>query len=256
MWIDTHAHLDMEAFEGDLDSVLTNADEAGVRKIITVGTDLESSRRAIALAEKYDNVWATAGIHPHEADKIRDKDFETLIGLLAHPKCVALGEAGLDYHYDFSPRDVQAAVFKTQLRLAQALKKPLIVHVREAMHEAIDLIDSCKNGQWSGVFHCFGGDADDVPKVIERGFHIAFTGVISFKNFKNQEAVRRVPSSRLMVETDAPFMAPVPLRGKRCEPAHVARTGEVMAEMRQISVEELAAITTANAEALFHMEQL
>jgi len=253
MWIDTHAHLDMDAFDNDVDDVLQNAANAGVDQIITIGIDLETSRKAIALAEKYDNVWASAGIHPHEAAKVQEGDFEALIGLLAHPKCVALGETGLDYHYDLSPRDVQRSVFKTQLRLAKALKKPLIIHVRQAMHEALEVIDSCENGQWNGVFHCFGGDAKDVPKVIERGFHIAFTGVVTFKNFKKADAVRRVPQSRLLVETDAPYMAPVPLRGKRCEPAHTAITGAALAEIRKTTPEALADITTQNARQLFNL---
>lgn len=251
MWVDTHAHLDMDAFAGDLDDVLVRAAEAGVDKIITIGIDLASSRKAVALAECHPNVWASVGIHPHEAAKATEADFEALIGLLAHPRCVALGETGLDYHYDFSPRDVQRTVFKTQLRLAQALRKPLVIHVREAMAEALQIIDDCGPGPWRGVFHCFGGDENDVPHVVERGFHVGFTGVVSFKNFGKAEAVRRVPLSRLLVETDAPYMAPVPFRGKRCEPAHAAQTGEVLAGLLDVDAATLAERTTANAETLF-----
>ncbi|MCK5145801.1 TatD family hydrolase [bacterium] len=253
MWIDTHAHLDMAAFNDDLDSVLKRAEDEGVKRIITIGIDIESSRKALELAEKHLNVFASVGIHPHEAGKASEEDLETLIGLLAHPKCVALGEAGLDYHYDYSPRDVQHSIFKTQLRLANALKKPLIIHVREAMEDALNIIDSVSTQQWNGVFHCYGGEAYEVPEVIKRGFHIGFTGVVTFKNFKNADTVRQVPINRLLVETDAPYMAPTPFRGKRSEPMHVATTGTALAELLEMDVDILAAQTSRNAKSLFRL---
>jgi len=249
--IDTHAHLNMDRFDSDRDAAVKRAARAGIAKIIDIGTDLASSRAAVGLSRIFDPVFAAVGIHPHEAAKISEKDIIDLQGLLRLDKTVAIGEAGLDYHYDYSPRNIQKEVFIKQLQISLDLQKPIIIHVREAMTDALQIIDSVSTHPWKGVFHCFGGDETDAAEVLKRGFHISFTGVITFKNFKNNPALKLVPDDKLMLETDCPFMAPVPLRGKRCEPAFLPHTLKAAAEIRNISDQKLAAITTANAEKLF-----
>lgn len=251
MLVDTHAHLNMGKFEHDRADVIQRAQEAGVRFIIDVGNDLETSRLAVHNAESYDPVYASTGIHPHDAKQVGPSDLMEINELLLHPKVVALGEIGLDYHYDFSPRDKQGELFRQQLRLAQARKMPVIIHIREAMGDGLAILDEIGELIAGGVFHCFGGNAEDAVHVIERGYFISFTGVVTFKNFKKQDVVRKVPLDRLLLETDAPYMAPVPFRGKRCEPAHVKQTALALAEILQISEEALSKATTENAVRLF-----
>jgi TatD DNase family protein len=253
--IDTHAHLNMNAFSDDRDAVIRQAEEAGLIGILDVGTDVPSSEAALRLAETCPVVFAAAGIHPHEAAKASPEDFQKLAGLWSHPRIVAVGEIGLDYHYDFSPRDVQKKVFRRQLDAALQLGKPVIGHVREAMDDALAVIDSVSQESWTGVFHCFGGNADDARAVLKRGFLISFTGVVTFHNYNGRDVVRSVPADRLLLETDAPYMTPVPLRGKRNEPAFVGRTLEALAEMRGEDPQILAETTTANAIRLFGLEK-
>jgi TatD DNase family protein len=252
--VDTHAHLNMAKFDDDRERVVQRAHEADVHFILDVGIDLKASRLAVQNAETYDVVYAAAGIHPHDASKMGPSDLREINELLCHPKVVALGEIGLDYHYDFSPRPKQADVFRQQLRLAQARKMAVIIHIREAMEDGLAILDEIGPLPGGGVFHCFGGDADDADHVLERGFYISFTGVVTFRNFKMQAAVRAIPLDRLLLETDAPYMAPVPLRGKRCEPCFIGHTARVMADILAISESRLADATSENAARLFGWE--
>lgn len=251
MMIDTHIHLDAEAFGQDLDAVVGRALEAGVGRMITIGTDVNSSRKAVEIAENFECVFASVGIHPHDAAKAGSGDLGEIRILTDHPKVVGMGEIGLDYYYDFSPRETQQSLFVAQLQMAARLNLPVVVHVREAMTDAMKCISDAGEGPWTGVFHCFGGSAEDVPAVLEAGFHISFTGVITFKNFSRTDAVRAVPLNRLLLETDAPFMTPVPHRGKRNEPLYLRHTAERLAEIHAVSTDLLAETTTKNALALF-----
>lgn len=244
----------MDQFAGDREAVLARAAAAGVAAVIDIGTDLTSSRAAVGLSRIFDSVFATAGIHPHESGSAGNGDFRELEQLLSQPRTVAVGEIGLDYHYDFSPREAQRSVFTRQLQLARTLDMPVIIHVRKAMSDALEIIDRLDASPWRGVFHCFGGNADEAAEVQALGFHISFTGVVTFKNFGNSDAVRTVLEERLLLETDCPYMAPVPFRGKRCEPSHLPHTGRTVAGIRGVSADRLAVVTTENAVTLFGLE--
>ena len=252
--IDTHAHLTMKAYGDDLEQVIQNAEAVGVKTILDVGTDIESSRACVENARRFTGVFAAAGVHPHDAAGMSADDFGELARLLELPEVVALGEIGLDYHYDFSPRDLQRSTFKSQLELGLKKDIPLIIHVREAMEDALEILDDVQNAPYRGVFHCFGGERDHVDEVVKRGFHISFTGVVSFKNFNKEDVVRQVPADRLLIETDAPYMTPVPLRGKRNEPAYVRHVLDALAAILKTDPETLAEITTDNAVDLFGLE--
>ncbi|MBN1894025.1 TatD family hydrolase [bacterium] len=253
MIIDTHSHLNMAMFDPDLAEVLTRAEENGVSAVIDVGTDIPTSRKAAANASD-PRVYAACGIHPHETSKAAPSDLEELRDLLGRPRTVALGEIGLDYHYDFSPPDVQKRWFTLQLKLARELKVPVIVHVREAMDDALKLIDAVSGDLWQGVFHCYGGTAEQAGMVLSRGFHISFTGVVTFRNFRAFDAVRSVPLNCMLLETDCPYMTPVPLRGKRNEPAFLPHIVERLAGIIEVSPAELARLTTENAVRLFGLD--
>jgi len=253
MIIDTHSHLNMQPFETDLKDVLRRAEENGVSAVIDVATDIPTSRKAAANARDA-RVYAAAGIHPHETAKASGSDLEELRQLLRQPRTVALGEIGLDYHYHFSPPDVQKRWFTLQLNLARELKVPVIVHVREAMEDALNLIDAVSEGPWQGVFHCFGGTAEQARMVLSRGFHVSFTGVVTFRNFRGFDVLRSMPPYRLVLETDSPYMTPVPLRGKRNEPAFLPHIVDRLAAIIEVSPAELARSTTENAIRLFGLD--
>jgi TatD DNase family protein len=249
--VDTHAHLNGEEFDGDRDEAVRRALDAGVEAIIDVGTDVASSVKAGGFAEQRPAVFASAGIHPHEASKASAEDFEKIESLLESPKTVAAGEIGLDYHYSFSPHDVQRSVFLKLIEIGLKKNRPLIVHVREAMPDALRIFRDLGAAPYRGVFHCYGGDLDEAAGVLELGFHLSFTGVVTFRNYSDSDIVKAVPSERLLLETDAPYMTPVPLRGKRNEPAFLAHTARRVAEMRGTAPDALAALTTRNARLLF-----
>jgi TatD DNase family protein len=249
--VDTHAHLGGDAFDPDRDEVIARAAGAGVAAILDVGVDAASSEAASRLAGRHASVFSAAGIHPHEASKAGDADLARVESLLSLPKTLALGEIGLDTHYHFSPVPDQKRLFLDQVRLAVRLGKPMIVHVREAMADALDLLAGAGAAPYRGVFHCYGGEAGEIPAVLEMGFHVSFTGVVTFKNFANAAAVLAVPDDRLLLETDSPYMTPAPLRGKRNEPAFLAHTLARLAEMRGTPAATLADRTTANARSLF-----
>lgn len=255
-WIDTHAHVTAEVFDADRGEVLERAREAGVA-ILCVGDTLASSKQAIELAQGSTDLWATAGVHPHYAHEVSTEAAAletTLEELLARPRVVALGEVGLDYHYDFSPRDVQQEIFRRQIRVARKVRKPLIIHNREASDDVVRILQEEGAGEVGGVFHCFWGDEALAATVVEMGFYVGVGGPVTFKKSDDLRAVLKgVPRDRLIVETDSPYLAPTPYRGRRNEPAYVVETAKRLAELLEMSLEEVADLTTRNARRLFQL---
>ncbi len=245
--IDSHCHLDSKEFDTDRDEVIARALEAGVKKMVAIGTgdgppDLEAG---IRVAEKYPCFYATVGIHPHDASKADAASFQTLAKLAKHPKVVAIGEIGLDYHYDFSPREVQKSVFVEQMRIASDAGKPIVIHTREAWDDTIALIREHWRG--GGIMHCFSGGPEEARQALGLGFHLSFGGIVTFPKATNiQEAAKIAPADRILIETDAPYLAPVPKRGKRNEPAFIVETAKKLAALRGESFESIVQTTTAN----------
>ncbi len=250
--VDSHVHLDDKAFDADRQEVILFADQIGVKWMLNPGADLASSRRAIALAEKHSSVYAGVGIHPHDAKDVPE-DWEAQLRILAaHPKAVALGEMGLDYHYDHSPREVQQDVFRQQLRLAVELAMPVIIHEREAPSDTLTILQQERVHSVGGVMHCFSGSRETAELCMKMGLYISFAGPVTFKNARRSlEVASTIPLDRLLVETDAPYLAPEPYRGKRNEPGHVLLVAQKIAEMRGMTLQELGAAVTFNAEQLF-----
>jgi TatD DNase family protein len=248
---DSHAHLDFEQFADDLDQVLARAAEAGVAPVITVGTDLASSRRALELAGGSPMLHATAGIHPHEAGNATAEDWAALRQLFSDEQVVGVGETGLDYHYRFHPPEVQQDLFRRHLRLSGEVGRPVVIHVREAFDDAFAILGE-EGVAAGGVLHCFTGGPRECERALELGLHISLAGIVTFPQAAElQQAARLVPADRLLVETDAPYLAPVPLRGKRNEPAYVVHTARKVAALRQVGFDELCAETRANTIRLF-----
>ena len=248
MWFDTHAHIDGEEFAEDQAEVIERAGLAGVTRIVNIGCDRDSALRTIRLVEQYDQIYGTVGLHPHEAREMTDGFLEELRQWAAHPKIVAIGEIGLDFHYDYSPRDAQRQAFRRQIRLARELCMPVAIHDREAHRESFDILT--EEGGWAngGVYHCYSGSAEMAAEIVRKGFFISFSGTVTFKNAdKLRRSAAAVPLDRLLIETDCPYLSPQPYRGKRNEPAYVAETGKALAELRGLSPEELAKITWENA---------
>ncbi|HEX5606697.1 MAG TPA: TatD family hydrolase [Candidatus Binatia bacterium] len=254
MLIDSHAHIQGKEYNGEVEAVIERARIAGVEKIVAVGGagDMSSNADAIALAESFHAVFATIGMHPHDAKDVGAEELETLRQLTTHSKVVAVGETGLDYYYDHSPRDVQERVFSSFIHMACETGLPIIVHERDAAEKAAELLYQEGNGKLCGVIHCFTGTYEAARAYLDLGFYLSFTGIITFKNAEALRAVvRQVPLDRLLVETDAPYLTPVPHRGKRNEPAYVRLVAETVANVRGILVEEVARTTSANAQNLF-----
>ena len=251
MLIDSHAHIQLDKFDADRGAVLEQAQEAGVHAIMVIGFDLETSRGAIALAEKYDQIYATVGMHPHDAKDLHDETIHIFHELAAHPKVVALGEMGLDYYRNLSPRPIQKAAFERQLDLAEELDLPIVIHNREAYHDILPILQA-RRGRVRGVMHCFSGDVEIMHQSLALGFHIGIGGPVTYrKSDALQEVAQKTPADALLVETDCPWLAPQFRRGKRNEPAYVRATAEKIAELRDISLEEIGEITTQNFERLF-----
>ena len=251
MLIDSHAHIQLDKFDTDRGAVLERAQEAGVHGIMVIGFDLETSRGAIALAEKYDQIYATVGMHPHDAKDLDDETVRVFRDLAAHPKVVALGEMGLDYYRDLSPRPIQKATFECQLDLAEELDFPIVIHNREAYHDILPILQA-RHGRVRGVMHCFSGDVEIMHQSLALGFYIGIGGPVTYrKSNALQEVAQKVPADALLVETDCPWLAPQFRRGKRNEPAYVRATANKIAELRGISLEEIGEITTQNFERLF-----
>ncbi len=254
MLIDTHAHLDFSEFDADRQEVLARAQETGVEIIVNAGAGLEASQAGVALAECYSQVYAAVGIHPHEAKTLNDGVLAELRALAQHPKVVAIGEIGLDYYRDLSPRPVQRQAFQQQLTLAREAGKPIIVHDREAHQDVMDILRQWvqEGHQPVGVMHCFSGDLAMARRAIEMGFYISIAGPVTFTNARRlPELVRALPLERLVIETDCPYLTPHPHRGKRNEPAYVRLVAEAIAQIKGIPLEQVARTTTANAQALF-----
>jgi TatD DNase family protein len=251
--IDTHAHLDSGQFAGDIEEVIARALENGVSRIVTVGCDLESSRRSIEIARSHPEIYASVGIHPHDAGQATDEGIEILRRLIRDEgKIVAVGEIGLDFYRDRSPRDTQRLAFRRQIRLAREVGLPVIVHDRDAHDEVLQILREEEASAVGGVLHCFSGDTAMARSCIELGFHISFPGSITYpKNEAAREVVRNIPVEHMLVETDCPYLSPQSRRGKRNEPAFVRQTAEMIAEVKGLTVEDVARITTLNAYNLF-----
>ncbi len=286
MLIETHAHLDYPDFASDFDEVLRRANEAGVTRIITIGTSVESSRRAVDLAEKYPNVFAVIGVHPTYVDEVNGDVIAPLRELAKSPRVVAIGETGLDYHYlpsvearknkavqvfnalgseteeqveasieDGAYKSKQAELFETQLDLAIELGLNVVIHQRDAWEDTLSILQNY-TGKVCGVFHCFGGSLGQADEVVDLGHLVSFTGIVTFKNGKEvRDVASKVPLDKFMVETDCPYLAPVPFRGKRAEPAHTRLVAEEIARARGVSLEKIAGATTATAEQFFRFNR-
>lgn len=248
--IDSHCHLDSADFDQDRDAVIERALAAGVEHMMAIGTgngppDLEAG---IRLADRHPAFYASAGIHPHDAAKAGPADLQHLSDLLTHPKVLALGEIGLDYHYDFSPRDVQKSVFLAQMEIAAAARKPIVIHTREAWDDTLALLEQ----HWTphsigGIMHCFSGGPEEARRALGLGFYLSFGGIVTFpKALDVQAAAKSTPADRILIETDAPYLAPVPKRGKRNEPALIIHTAQKLADLRGESYEAIGASTSAN----------
>ncbi|MEI7703886.1 MAG: TatD family hydrolase [Deltaproteobacteria bacterium] len=255
--VDSHAHLDFEDFQGDVEGVVARAAAAGVERIVVVGLwrSAGSFGNAVELARSRPGVFAaTVGVHPHECARVPEEDWEESARLASDPVVVGVGETGLDYHYDLSPREVQRESFRRSLALARKVGKPVVVHVREADADCAAILTSEGVPDAGGVIHCFTGDRDAARAYLDLGLHISVAGIVTFKTAEAiREAVRFVPRDRLLVETDSPFLAPVPFRGKRNEPAHVALVAAKVAEVWGTTPAEVAEVTTANAKRFFRL---
>ena len=273
-FIDTHCHIEMTEFDEDRDKVIQRARDAGIEAVITVGSDMKGNSGSLRLSEKYDFIYSSVGIHPHDAKdfteeiyeqikawgtkyRIQDTELKNHASCIMHhasslPKVVAIGETGLDYHYDNSPRDIQKEVFKKQLLLAKELALPVIIHSREAKKDTLEILGD--SGINRGVLHCFSGDMDMAEKAMEMGLYISIAGPVTFKNAgKLRETAEVIPDDYLLIETDAPYLTPEPFRGRRNEPAFMVNTAEKIAETRGVSLEDIARITTLNARRLFRI---
>jgi TatD DNase family protein len=249
--VDSHAHLDFPQFDADRNAVIARAREAGLTAIVNIGTNLASSRASVALAEEYDFIYATVGIHPHDAEAADQKALEELRSLAEHPKVVAIGEIGLDYYRDYAPRPAQRQAFRDQLALASALRRPVVIHSREAHGEVFVALH---NWDGRGVLHTYAAGLERLEEAIEMGFSIGISGPVTFSNADHLRAVaREVPLDRLLVETDCPYLTPAPHRGRRNEPAYVKYVAETIAEVRDESIERIAGITTENTRRLFQL---
>jgi TatD DNase family protein len=256
MLFDTHCHLDAGSFPEGADAVIDRARAAGVGQFACIGVgSLEHARFALALAERRDDVVATAGVHPHDAASYDDAYERELEAFGASPRVVALGEMGLDYHYDHSPRDVQAAVFRRQIALARRLGKPIVIHTRSAAEDTLAILDEAGARDAGGIIHCFSEDVSFARRALDLGFYLSFSGIVTFKRAESvHEAAKFAPLERVLLETDAPYLAPVPLRGKKCEPAHVTHTARRVSELRGEPLERVVEATTANAFRVFRLK--
>ena len=248
MLIDTHVHLNAEQFKEDREEVIERAREAGVKRMVVVGFDEETIPLALEIAESHEDIYAAVGWHPVDAIDYREEHLDWLEELTSHEKVVALGEMGLDYHWDTSPKDVQEEVFRKQIRLAKKVNMPIIIHNREATADVLRILQEEHAEEVGGIMHCYSATQEEVQPVLDLNFYISLGGPVTFKNAKEvKEVAKIVPLDRLLVETDAPFLAPHPNRGKRNEPAYVKLVAEEIARLREMDVEELATITTENA---------
>ncbi|MAY82411.1 MAG: hydrolase TatD [Deltaproteobacteria bacterium] len=258
---DSHCHLDVDAFDGaaGVDAVVARAREAGVLRMLAIGSGygFESAARALAVADRHDDVWASVGVHPHDADQWTEERWAELEQMASSPRVVALGEMGLDFHYDNSPRDTQRNVFRHQIRCAKSLNLPIIIHDRDSDGETMAILD--EEDAWSGrgvVYHCFTGTVSTMEQIVERGGYVSIPGIVTFKKAEDmREVATHVPLDRFFIETDSPFLTPVPFRGKRNEPARVGLVAEKIAELRGIETSVVADATWQNASRFFALTE-
>ncbi len=254
MLFDSHAHLDDKRFKDDIDDVIKRAQEAGVQYIMNPGADFESSQRAIDLSNKYDMIYAAVGVHPHDAKSMDDMMLQLIKAMARKPKVKAIGEIGLDFHYDFSPREIQEKWFVEQIRLAKELNMPIIIHDREANQPVMDLLKREKAFDTGVLMHCFSGSAELAKQYVKLGAYISIAGPITFKNArKTVEVVEAMPLERLMIETDSPYLTPMPYRGKRNESSYVHYVAERIADIKKCSIEEVGNQTFKNAKEFFRI---
>ncbi|MDL2280844.1 TatD family hydrolase [Selenomonadales bacterium OttesenSCG-928-I06] len=251
MLFDSHAHVDDRRFSGEVEEVLKRALEQDVTNILNVGADMESSARAVMLSEEYNMVYASVGIHPHDAKDAKNADYYTLAEWTNQNKVVAIGEIGLDYYHNHSPKEIQQEVFIRQLDVARQTKMPFIIHDRDAHKDILDIIKKEAKGM-PGVFHCFSGSVEMAREVIKMGYYISIAGPVTFSNAnKLKEVAKSIPLERLLIETDCPYLTPHPHRGTRNEPAYVRLVAEEIAGLKEIKLEKLASVTTSNTKELF-----
>lgn len=252
MLFDTHVHLNAQQFNDDLEEVIDRAQAEGVTKMVVVGFDRPTITKAMELCERYEFLYASVGWHPVDAIDMTTEDLEWLRELSAHPKVVALGEMGLDYHWDKSPKDVQQEVFRKQIQLAKEVKLPIIIHNREATRDVVQILKEEGAEEVGGIMHCFSGSAETAMECVKLNFYISLGGPVTFKNAKKpKEVAETVPLERLLIETDCPYLAPHPYRGKRNEPGYVKLVAKQIAEIKDLTYEEVAKATTENAKKLF-----
>lgn len=250
MYFESHAHYDDERFDGDRDTLLASFPAEGIETVVNASSDIKSSKASIALSEKYPFFYAAVGVHPHEVENITEADIDELRELSKHPKVVAIGEIGLDYYYDLSPRDLQRHWFKRQLELADELKMPVIIHSRDAAQECFDIIKN--SNVRNGVIHCYSGSAEMAEEYIKMGFYIGVGGSLTFKNNKKGvETVERIPIEKILIETDSPYLAPVPYRGKRNDSRLLKYVVERISQIKNIPENDICNITKNNAQNLF-----
>ncbi len=254
MIFDTHAHLNDPAFDEDREALILGLPQKGIAKVMNVGCCLDSSRDCIAMAEKYPFIYASVGSHPDSADEVNEEVLESYRQMAQHPKVLSIGEIGLDYYYETIPRQVQQKAFRMQMELAKELDMPVIVHERNAHDDGMRIVKEFPGV--TGVFHCYSGSAEMARQQVNMGWFIGFTGVLTFKNARKAvETAASIPLERIVLETDCPFMAPEPFRGKRNDPGYLYRMAEQLAQIRDISVEEVHEATTANAKRLYRLEE-
>jgi TatD DNase family protein len=255
-FFDTHAHLDGKAFEGEVDAVLDRAAAAGVTDLVLIGASdgFASNPQALDIARRREHLYATVGIHPHDAAQATDDVLKDIDRLARDPKVIAIGETGLDYYYDHSPRDDQVAAFRTFIRMARDHGLPVVVHTRDAEEDTLRVLEEEAANEVGGIIHCFSGTAALARGAIDLGFHISFSGILTFKrSVEIREVARQMPRERALVETDCPYLAPVPHRGRRNEPAYVVHTAQCLADQWEVSLDEVKRITGQNAVAAFRL---
>ena len=256
MFIDTHVHLNADQYDEDVDEVIARAQAAGVTKMVVVGFDTKTITKAMTLAEKHSFIYAVVGWHPVDAIDCTEEDLAWIESLATHPKVVGIGETGLDYHWDKSPKDIQQTVFRKQIQLAKKVKLPIIIHNRDATADVVRILKEEDASDIGGIMHCFGGSVETAKECIAMNFMISLGGPVTFKNAKApKEVATEIPLSHLLIETDAPYLTPHPHRGKRNEPVYVTLVAEEIARLKGITVEEVAAATTANAKSLFKINE-